>query len=257
MHMCHPVWIFLLSYLWVTTVWSEAFQPPLFPADAPTLKVTITAPWRDLVRKRRARPVYDATVRYTDVDGKLVTVSAKITTRGNSRLALCDFPPLRLDFKRKVAKETLFAGQEKLKLVTRCKRTRAYAGYLQAEFIIYRAYNLLTDNSFRVRMLEIDYLNDSGGVYRQSDVGFFLEDKRSVAARTGLDNIKIKNLRPDSLDARSLNRYSVFQYLVGNTDWAVQAGAGDDDCCHNGILLGEEGSDGDWIPCPTILIRPG
>jgi hypothetical protein len=129
-------WILLLPCLWVATAQPEAFQPPLFPVDAPALKVAVSAPWRDLLRERRNRPEYDATVRYTGTDGEPVSVPATVTTRGRSRLALCDFPPLRLDFKKKDAAGTLFAGQKKLKLVTRCKRKSAYAEYVKAEFLI-------------------------------------------------------------------------------------------------------------------------
>ena len=251
------LWVFLLPCLWVTTVRSEAFQPALFPADAPTLKVSISAPWEELVRKRKNRPEYKAMVSYTGADGELVHVPATVTTRGRSRLKMCRFPPLRLDFKKKDAAGTLFAGQKKLKLVTRCKRNNKYADYLKVEFLIYQAYNLVTDNSFRVRMLEIDYVENSGDAYRLSEVGFFLEDKRSVAARLDLDNIKIKSLKTDRLDPESLSRYAVFQYLIGNTDWSVLAGPTDDDCCHNGILLGEEGSDEGWIPVPYDFDQSG
>jgi hypothetical protein len=251
------LWIFLLSWLWVTTVWSEAFQPALFPADAPTLKVSISAPWEELVRKRKSRPEYEALVSYTGADGELVHVPATVTTRGRSRLKTCRFPPLRLDFKKKDAAGTLFAGQKKLKLVTRCKRNNKYADYLKVEFLIYRAYNLLTDNSFRVRMLKIDYLESSGNTYRQSELGFFLEDRRSVAARLDLKNIKIKSLQADRLDSESISRLAVFQYLAGNTDWSMLAGPPDEDCCHNGILLGEKGSDGGWIPVPYDFDQSG
>jgi len=255
--MRRAICIFLLPCIWATAGWSEPFQPPLFPVDATPLKLTVTAPWRDLVRKRRNRPEYDATIRYTDHAGEIISVPATVTTRGNSRLKFCDFPPLRLDFKKKKTAGTVFAGQKKLKLVTQCKRSSAYQDYLVSEFTIYRAYNLLTENSFRVRELEIEYLDDSGSVYRRSNVEFFLEDKRSLANRTQFETIKIKSLKPDRLNGEALSRYAMFQYLVGNTDWAVQAGAGDEDCCHNGVLLGEDGSDGDWIPVPYDFDQAG
>jgi hypothetical protein len=255
--MRRTIWIFLLPCLWTEIVRSEPFQSPLFPVDATPLKVTVTAPWRDLVRKRRSRPEFDAIVRYTNAGGEIVSIPATVTTRGNSRLAFCQFPPIRLDFKKKDTKETLFAGQKKLKLVTQCKWSNTYQDYLKAEFKIYRAYNLLTDHSFRVRQLEIEYLDESGSVYRKSDIEFFLEDKRSVKARTGLDTVKTKSLQPDRLNGQAVSRYAMFQYFIGNTDWAVLLGAGDEDCCHNGILLGEKDSDGGWIPVPYDFDQAG
>lgn len=257
MHMRRAIWTCLLGCLCVPQIHADAFEPPLFPVDAPAMKVTITAPWRDLVSKRKRRPEFPATVSYTSGDGESVSVPATITTRGRSRLEHCDFPPLRLDFKKKAAADTVFAGQKKLKLVTQCKRSNKYADYLKAEFILYRVFNLLTDYSFRVRMLEIDYEYDSGSRYRDAQIGFFLEDKRSVTARTQLDEIKIKTLKPDRLNAADLGRYALFQYFIGNTDWAVLASRGDEDCCHNGILLGEANSESGWIPVPYDFDQAG
>lgn len=41
-----------------------------------------------------------------------------------------------------------------------------------------------------------------------------------------------------SLQADQLNLTSVFEFLIGNTDFSPIAGAAGDECCHNYILLG-------------------
>jgi hypothetical protein len=49
-----------------------------------------------------------------------------VATRGNSRLELCSLPPLSINLKRKQVASTLFAGQNKLKIVTQCRKSADY-----------------------------------------------------------------------------------------------------------------------------------
>ena len=53
------------------------------------------------------------------VDG--IQQPVKIRLRGHSRVRVCDFPPLRLNFPADVDGQSVFAGQDKLKLVTHCR----------------------------------------------------------------------------------------------------------------------------------------
>ena len=53
------------------------------------------------------------------------------------------------------------------------------------EYSAYRLYNLMTPLSFRARLANVDYVDDSGRPYI-SRVGFFLEDFSDVAKRNGM-----------------------------------------------------------------------
>jgi hypothetical protein len=41
-----------------------------------------------------------------------------------------------------------------------------------------------------------------------------------------------------SLSAADSGRVGVFEYMIGNLDWAMQAGPGGSNCCHNNPLIG-------------------
>ena len=50
------------------------------------------------------------------------------------------------------------------------------------------------------------------------------------------------------MDSKQTNLVSLFMLLIGNTDFALTAGAPDDECCHNAKLL--TSSDGINFPFP-------
>ena len=105
------------------------------------------------------------------------------------------------------------------------------------EYSAYRLYNLLTPQSFRARLANIDYVDDSGKPV-VSRVGFFIEDFDDVARRNGM----VKPQTPDRIPAAQLEprgsaRFAVFSYMIGNLDWSMRAGPAGEGCCHNGRLL--------------------
>jgi hypothetical protein len=238
-----------------SAVASERWQPPLF-ADQRTISISLQAPWREIVKHRSERPSYKALVSFSTSDGSRREIEATITTRGNSRLAHCSFPPLRLDFSRDDRESTLFDGQKRLKIVTRCKRSRAYADYQRLEYLLYQALQSLTDEAFRVRWTEIDYVDSESGKIAKSEAAFFIEDIRSVARRLGMSRYEPATLSPASLEPRSAAIVSAFQYMIGNTDWSMlKAPDKDERCCHNVRLLSSDKSN--WIPIPYDFDQSG
>ena len=51
--------------------------------------------------------------------------------------------------------------------------------------------------------------------------GFLIEDKSVMARRNGLKDIKRKLPNQDYCDRGSLDLMTVFQYMIGNTDWSI------------------------------------
>ncbi len=201
-----------------------AQAPPLFADDAP-LTLTLTFDVDEVTKDRSdAPPWYPARLTHTGSDGAPTALDVGVRTRGYYRLHYldCDVPPLRLNLRRREADGTVFAGQDKLKLVTHCQNGRdAYEQYALQEYLIYRAYSLLTDVSFRTRLVRITYRDAAG---RRDDVtrfGFLIEDDDALAERLGGQVIERAQIHPDATDRQQVALMSVFHYLVGNTDWTV------------------------------------
>jgi hypothetical protein len=72
--------------------------------------------------------------------------------------------------------------------------------------------------------------------------GFLIESEADLAARTGGEILHIPNVNRLSLNTRQAAISFAFQYLIGNTDWGLVAAIGDENCCHNGIMLDIGGS---------------
>jgi hypothetical protein len=162
--------------------------------------------------------------------------------RGHSRRELCDLPPLKLDFRRDEVPGTVFEGQNKLKLVTHCLERRSNRRYLEQEYATYRALNALTDHSFRVRMLEVRYVDTEGRRRPMGRRAFLIEDDSRVAARLGYRESELDKAPTGSLEPGAITVYGLFQFMIGNTDWSLIRGRGNGPCCHNGLLLERPGA---------------
>jgi len=229
---------------------------PLFASDE-TLNLVIEVPMKTLLREAKQNPVLPGTLRYIDTGGNEVSIAIEITTRGRSRLSYCDFPPLSITLNHDQIGSTLFAGQRKLKIGTQCKKGAKYINYLEQEFGIYKAYNLLSDYSFRVRKLNVTYRDSAKKRKDELHTAFFIESDDEVAGRLDMAVIRTPAIKVSQLDAEQTNIYTLFQYLIANTDWAITKGPGTEDCCHNGKLIGRPGTEEDWVVLPYDFDQAG
>lgn len=183
----------------------------------------------------------------------------ELSPRGVSRRRrdICTFPPLRVAFPSR-QQSGLFQGQRRLKLVTHCRRSTSHDQFVLLEYAAYRLYNAITPFSYGVRLAQIDYYDEDAGSPAFSRVGFFIEDVDDVAERNGLVEVETGNFPPAWLDQEATARVAVFQYMVGNLDWAVQAGPAGDDCCHNTRPIGAtETSRSNLTPLPYDFDQTG
>jgi len=223
---------------------------PLF-AENTIVEVRIEAPLTTFRQDRPEEEYLDGTFAYTAADGTVHEFDLKIRARGRYRLQknTCNFPPVRLNFRKKQVKDTLFDGQDKLKLVTPCQYTKSpYEQLVLREYLAYRLFNVLTDYSFRVRLLHITWVNteDDDNIVRW---GFVIEDDDDVADRLGLEAKKTPNIEVADLDPAALNLLSVFEYMIGNTDFSPIKAEDPVDCCHNTVPMSADGSP-PYIPVP-------
>ena len=210
---------------------------PLFDSDE-ILAATLKLPMRALLAGQSEGEgplVGEFLIGARGADERAFTV--EISKRGHSRLQLCDMPPLKLNFKSSELDGTLLANQNKLKLVTHCLDDQKFERYLQLEYAIYRSYNALTDESFRVRQLEVTYVDLDGWFGNKTRPAFLIEADPLLARRLGYTEVELPEVERATLDPLALTRVGLFQYLIGNTDWSILQGRGSDPCCHNGLLL--------------------
>src|SRR5206468_10176474 len=114
-----------------------------------------------------------------------VRLEVQLRTRGHFRLNLCQYPPLKVTFGKAQAPRTIFAHEgASFKLTVQCRGGQSYTNYLLEEYLIYRAYNLLTDRSFRVRLARVSYVDANGKHVPEMRRAFFVEDDDRMARRS-------------------------------------------------------------------------
>jgi len=212
---------------------------PLFLDDAP-LPVSISGPFTTLVRERSKDDYLPGVISYNEADGTTVALDLQIRTRGHSRHATCDYPPVLLNLKKGQTGGTLFEQQNKLKLVIPCKYSDYWEQTVLREYLTYRILNAVTNMSFRVRLLRISFDNTQKSKEPEVRYAFLIEHKNRLAERYDLKDLKIERTSVASIQPDRLNLTSVFAFLIGNTDFSPIAGAPDDECCHNYVLFGNE-----------------
>jgi hypothetical protein len=218
--------------LWVTVMllgvpWAAApGQQALFQSDDP-LSLRFAVDLKTLLddRDTLTASYHDAALTYRAGDGAPVSVDVRLRTRGNWRRqkANCDFPPLLLNVPRTRVEGTLFAGQNRLKLVTPCVPGRQeYEEYILREFLAYRVYNLLTPLSLRVRLARTTYVDTRGRMDSLTRQTFLIEDAEQMATRNDATLLDIRSARFADLDSVQLGLAAVFLYLIGQTDWSLR-----------------------------------
>ena len=186
------------------------------------LELTLEAEFVKLKADRALESEYrPAVLTVTADDGTSRAIDIKVKTRGRFRLETCRFPPLKVNLPKNSLGGTEFDGEDKIKLVNHCRDRDSDEQNVLEEYLVYRTYNVITDNSFRVRLAHITYVDSRGKDDPVTRYAFFIEEKEAVAERAGGMMLEVNQVHPTRLGAEVSARMAVFQYMVGNTDWSM------------------------------------
>jgi hypothetical protein len=153
-----------------------------------------------------------------------------INTRGFFRLEHCSFPPMEISFKKTINAYPDSGKIDKIKLTSPCEFNSKGDEYVLREYLVYKMFNAITDSSFRVRLLKVTFIDTKRNRRPLIQYGFFIEPKSILATRINSVQIKNKNLTQKYIDPEVMDIVSIFNYMVGDWDWAVQS-------LHNILIL--------------------
>jgi hypothetical protein len=192
----------------------------LFDTDE-IMELTLRADLNTLFKDRGDdSQYYTATIQY-QADQDTIKIPLRIKTRGHFRKlrSNCKYPPILLNFaKASTPKSSVFAGQDKVKLVTPCQGDQ----YVIHEYFVYKLYNLITAKSFRARLVKVIYQDTVKNKSSDPHYGILLEEEKQMATRNKSNSLKKIGLRPEGTNQGDFLNMAVFQYMIGNTDWSVQ-----------------------------------
>jgi hypothetical protein len=209
-------------FVFLTITFKLPAQPPLnnvtFFEEDQLINMDMATDLKKLVTTKKLDTYQPATVTVRFPDSTVMTEDIQLTARGEFRRTNCFMPTMKLDFKNTTSK---LAPLRKLKLVCGCSTGPADERLVLKEFLIYKIYNLLTEMSFRVRLLHINYSDTKGKVKSYSQYGFLIEDMGDMAKRNKCKEVKAPAFHPNLTDKPTMNLVDIFQYMIGNTDWSV------------------------------------
>ena len=208
----------------------------LFTGDE-IFDLTIRAPFTKLMRQ--AEHASDVAGRLELSDGTTIPMTCK--KYGISRLRECQLAPLKITVGANDVRGTPFEGRQTLRLVTPCRLRGGYDRYTVLEYLVYRSYAVIAEPALQVRLVHVRFLDSEKPARDETGFAFFVEDIGRAAARRGQTWLDIQSQRTSDPDAAQLTLMTLFQYMVGNTDWSAVKGRPNDRCCHNVAVFGGGG----------------
>jgi len=183
------------------------------------LHLTLRFDMTQYTRKKPKDEYMDAILTYHINKTDSINKDIRLKSRGEMRNGYCSFPPIRLNFKNAGFKKADLSQIEKIKLVTHCQYGNEE--YLFKEFLIYKLFNVLTDTSFRVRLVNIEYINTRKKSKPVNTYAFFIEPVEMLAERVNATVVSSVNLTQKNIVPQMMDRLAIFNYMIGNTDWSV------------------------------------
>lgn len=187
----------------------------LFTTDS-ILSISIAANFSEVYKTPEGN--FSSACLTLQLQGYSIADSIRIRPRGVQRKNICITPPLMLDCRQ--ASVPVIKKLGKLKLVRGCGKNKKDEELILKEYLVYKMYNQLNEKSFRVRLLHVYYHDTDDPARSYTQYGFFIEDTDDMAAR---NNCREQNtgVATESTNRKNTTLVSIFQYMIGNTDWTV------------------------------------
>ena len=215
----------------------------LFREEAP-VTMTLVTNLRDLLRERDSTELkwFGADLSYTDAKGAMRHLPVDLRARGHFRRQArnCGFPPLFVKSSKQSRDSTILQGNARLKITTPCRQgADDYQQYILLEYLMYRTYGIINPVHHRTRLANITYKDSTERVKPISVTAFFVEVAEEVATEADLEFTEQTGAGFADVVAEDLDRISLFEYWIGNTDWSLSA-------LHNISLF--RNKSGDYVP---------
>lgn len=188
------------------------------------LAITLIFNVQEIIDDRKSDKKYPTILTFIDKRGVLQNWKIDVEARGVFRRYNCpEMPPIKLNFKKSDLKEKGLSKFDDYKIVTHClEDSESAKAVVLKEYLAYKYYSSITENSFRVQLLKINYVDSKTGIIRQH-YGFIIEDFALLRDRVGAQ--KCKNplgIPKEEINREEYKKLALFQYMIGNSDWSLR-----------------------------------
>ena len=186
-------------------------------------KLSLTFNFDSLLINKKKDLQHPATMVLKGKDQTELVIHTKIKPRGKFRRMRCDFPPIRLNFKKSALKAlNLYGKYDKLKMVTHCKNQKSNDIAILKEYWTYKMFNEVSDSSFRVHLLEITYIDETDTTNQIENHAIIIENADEMAHRLNGELVEGRGIQPTDLAPIPYQNVLLFNYMIGNTDWELK-----------------------------------
>jgi hypothetical protein len=192
----------------------------LFENETP-LEITLQFDLSTYLRKKPKEEYMKGKITFHPGSADSMIRDIRLRTRGVFRNAECYYAPLELNFKNTDFGYSDLDRITKVKLAVQCSPGSEGEKYVLIEYLIYKMFSAMTDTSFRVRLLTVNYIDSENKKKPFTQFGFFIEPVQMLAARTNSVEIESRALNQKTIYPRMIDRIAIFNYMIGNFDWAV------------------------------------
>lgn len=179
-------------------------------------RLTLEMDYTTLLENRKTNEYFPAML--TDAAGK--TYKIEIKPRGKYRRKVCEMPPLKMKFSKKILLAEGLDTLNEVKIVMPCFDTPEGDELIVREYLAYRMFEHLTSASVRARLVRIT-LRDTHVESKRTMYCMLVEDEEETVARMKGTLIDQYGISPDSLVMNQAALVAMFQYMIGNTDWDI------------------------------------
>lgn len=185
------------------------------------VSVTISLNLDSLINNRYNEEKIGGIFVFKSAAGKNLSFSVNVALRGKYRRRMCGFPPLKLNFNKSELSDNGLSKADEYKLVTHCLEGEEGNVNIVKEFLAYQFYQQISPLSYRSKLLKITY-KDTKSDNKIVGMAILLEDKSSFEKKHDLIEMKDTfNLPRSNFDDSNFRIHGLFQYLIGNVDWAT------------------------------------
>lgn len=219
-----PLAVLLGAFLFLFSPLAQAQAPLPKPSIFDYLtaqegaSITLELDLTELINQKATNNYFPGTL--STAEGKMFELEAR--PRGKYRRKICEVPPLKLKFPKKAMRAAGFDTLNELKLVVPCFDNPKGEELVLREYVAYRMFERISPTyHVRARLVKVVFRNRHVENDRDPVWCLLVEHEEQVAARLRGKITEDYNLPTDSLYTEQAADNALFQYLIGNTDWAI------------------------------------
>lgn len=181
----------------------------------------LTLDWRKVEKEKREKAYHPCGVKVILAHHDTLSMPGKVRARGNMRLDICSFPPLKLKFDKGELARHQLSGLNEMDLVYPCHSGEQYEQLLLREYLAYRIWEILSPYHFKTQLVRLHYYNEDGTSAYDSTSAILVENTEEVVDRLGGRRNKTPVISQNAVDRLSMLSVTLFQFMIGNTDWFI------------------------------------